>query len=138
MLSGHRDANLSPTNKGVTYVEFPITRRELLKGSLATLAAAPFLGSAVQSLADDKPPAKRKTFKLCINLDEHLKLSPTEIAPGWDRIEIPVTQMIRPLATEAEWKENKAKILSWKLPPIKTCGCFNEGIIRGPPRPPGW
>ncbi len=110
-----------------------ITRRDLLKSSLATLAAAPFLGSAAQSLAADKPPAKRETFKLCINLDERGEHSPTEIAPGWDTVEIPLSPIVKPFSTEEEWKETKARILSWKLPPIKTCGFFNEGVIREQP-----
>lgn len=116
-----------------------ITRRKLLKGSLATLATlavAPDQASACLFRRRNRFAVNCETFKLCINIDEHGILNPAEIAPGWDRTEIPVTQVIKPFSTEEEWRATKARIESWRLPPTKTAGCFNEGIIRAT-RPPG-
>jgi sugar phosphate isomerase/epimerase len=105
-----------------------ITRRELLRGSLAVAATLPCLLKAPLGRAAEKPATKREPFKLAINIDPP-KLSPTDLDPGWETTEIPMSLVVKPFSDEAEWKEIKARILSWKLPPLKSSSHFAEGIM---------
>jgi sugar phosphate isomerase/epimerase len=103
-----------------------ITRRDVLRGSLAALAATPLMTSSVLSAAEGAA-VKRQPFKLAINV-EPPKFDPAGIAPGWDATEIPISLVIKPFSTADEWKQTKAQIKAWKLPQFTASGYFAETI----------
>jgi hypothetical protein len=66
-----------------------------------------------------------ESFKLCILFGDAPDRPPAEIAPGWEMAEIPVSLMVKPFESEANWAQQRDEIGSWsQLPPIKVSSHF--------------
>jgi sugar phosphate isomerase/epimerase len=63
-------------------------------------------------------------FKLCILFGDNPNLDPGKIAPGWEMAEIPVSLVVKPFESEANWQAEQVKIRSYNLPPIKAASHF--------------
>jgi sugar phosphate isomerase/epimerase len=63
-------------------------------------------------------------FKFSILFGDNAALDPAQIAPGWEMAEIPVSLVVKPFESEANWEAQCATIKSWNLPPIKAASHF--------------
>jgi sugar phosphate isomerase/epimerase len=106
-------------------------RRDFIKTALAANVAA---GAAAGVSAAAAGSASAKTpFKLCILFGDNPERPPTEIAPGFDLAEVPVSLQLIPLETNQAWEAKRKEISSWKLPPIKMSSHFiPAGPVTGP------
>lgn len=57
-------------------------------------------------------------FKFCLEVANNLELTQPELSPGWDFVEIPAAKGSIPMSPEEDWIKNKAKLLSYNLPPF--------------------
>jgi hypothetical protein len=96
-------------------------RRTFVKNSVLAGGAA-VSGMAFVSPKTESSQAK-KQFSFCVVVGDS-DINPAELAPGWDYVEIPNLLVIRPLTPKGTWEATKAKIKSWKLPPIIAASHF--------------
>ena len=59
-------------------------------------------------------------FKIGILVGDAPDRPPAEIAPGYERAEIPVCLHVLPLEGDSKWKAHREEINAWGLPPIKS------------------
>ena len=72
-------------------------------------------------------------FKLSILFGDNTNVPPEQIAPGYEMAEIPGHLFTNPFATEGVWQQNKARVESYNLPPIKVSShWFNQLMATGP------
>jgi sugar phosphate isomerase/epimerase len=65
-----------------------------------------------------------KRFKFGILFGDAPDHPPAEIAPGWELAEIPVSLLVKPFESEANWGQKQEEIASWNLPPIQVSSHF--------------
>ena len=66
-----------------------------------------------------------ETFKFCILLEEKPGRDLAKIAPGWEMAEIPVSLMVEPFESAANWSQQRQVLASWlQIPPIKASSHF--------------
>ena len=63
-------------------------------------------------------------FKFCILFGDAPDRDPAQIAPGWEMAEVPVSLMVKPFESAANWSQQRRLIGSWPLPPIRVSSHF--------------
>ena len=74
-----------------------------------------------------------KEFLLGLNIDNVAMKPPTELAPGYEFAEVPITELLLPYDDDAAWHAKLAEMRTWGQPPFMAASHFlkNE-MVTGP------
>jgi sugar phosphate isomerase/epimerase len=72
-------------------------------------------------------------FKIGLNIDNAAMKPPSELSPGFDFTEIPVTEMVLPYDGDDVWVHQPGKLKGWNLPPFLAASHFlDHEMVTGP------